>query len=283
MQSAPKPNTEEKRLQTLQSYKILDTLSEAEYDRITKLASIICGTPIALVSLVDADRQWFKSKVGLDAPETPRDLAFCAHAILLPEDLLVVEDMLDDTRFHDNPLVTGGQKIRFYAGAPLKVSSGDTLGTLCVIDSVPKKLTEEQKDGLRILARHVVDEIEKRRPKEIISYVKNLFHSSENIVNDVTKANIKIAPTNIVAKRLITIVLMLAVFLFDLATPLGIAAGIAYIPIIFCALWSPKPSMPFIYATIASTLTILGFFLSAYGPIVMWIVLTNRTLSITSI
>jgi signal transduction histidine kinase len=154
MQTAPLPHTEELRLEALSAHAILDTLPEQDFDDVTQLASFICGVPIALVSLVDRERQWFKSRVGLDATETPRDLAFCAHAIL-QDDVFVVPDSHQDERFHDNPLVTGGPRVRFYAGTPLKSESGHSLGTLCIIDHEPRKLTAEQARVLRRLGRQV--------------------------------------------------------------------------------------------------------------------------------
>ena len=146
------------RLQALQSYAILDTPPEASFDQLTRFASQLCNTPIALVSLIDRDRQWFKSRVGLDVPETPRDIAFCTHAILQP-DIFEVRDAIADPRFHDNPLVLGKPDIRFYAGTPLIDPTGKPLGTLCVIDRVPRSLTPLQRDGLRLLGRAVIDQI----------------------------------------------------------------------------------------------------------------------------
>jgi len=162
MKVAPIPNNEIARLAALSEAAILDTPPETGFDDLTKLAASVCGVPIALVSLVDTHRQWFKSRVGLDAEQTPRELAFCAHAIL-DEGVFIVPDAHEDERFFDNPLVQGAPNVRFYAGAPVTSQEGFNVGTLCVIDHQPRTLTPEQLEVLRSLARQAAAQIDLRR------------------------------------------------------------------------------------------------------------------------
>jgi len=171
MQSAKLPENEEERIKTLSDYSLLDTMPEQIFDDLTKISTEICNTSISLVTLVDRDRQWFKSKIGMDAVETSRDVAFCSHAIL-QEEVFVVEDTLKDERFFDNPLVTEEPNIRFYAGAPIKAANGLALGTLCVIDQKPMQLEDHKVEALVALARQVEVCIELRRQYELSNKAK---------------------------------------------------------------------------------------------------------------
>jgi len=157
-----KPANEEARIAALEKYAILDTDPEQSFDDLTLLASFVCKSPIALISLIDEDRQWFKSRVGMDASETSRDVAFCSTAILQSE-IFVVPDALADDRFRDNPLVVSDPHIRFYAGAPLINEDGHALGTLCVVDQAPRELAPEQREALKALSRLVLGQLEFRR------------------------------------------------------------------------------------------------------------------------
>lgn len=160
---APPHPREEARLAELMGLAILDTLPEEDYDQFVRLAAQVCDAPIALISLVDENRQWFKARVGIDVCETGRDEAFCAHAILEQDRLMVVPDTLQDERFADNPLVLGPPHIRFYAGAPVVLDSGLPAGTLCVIDTRPRTLYPWQIQTLMLLSRRIARLLEKRR------------------------------------------------------------------------------------------------------------------------
>ena len=162
MPAAERPATEAERLRALESYRILDTAPEAVFDDLVAVAAHICGTPISLITLIDDSRQWFKARVGLDIAETRREHAFCAHAILDTRPL-IVPDATTDTRFADNPYVVEAPSIRFYAGAPLVTPDGQALGTLCVLDSVPRDLTPPQLAALQALARQAAALLEWRK------------------------------------------------------------------------------------------------------------------------
>ena len=161
MPPAPLPSNEEERLKALLRYDILDTKDEEVFDRITELAREAFDTPVALISLLDRDRQWFKSKVGLNICETPREQAFCSYAVLENEPL-IVPNALEDERFADNPLVTSEPHIRFYAGAPIRAGGNLPIGTLCIIDFYPRDFSESDVEHLRLLAGHTMQEIEMR-------------------------------------------------------------------------------------------------------------------------
>jgi GAF domain-containing protein len=164
----PVPPNEPKRLKILWEYEVLDTVPEEIFDDLTELAALICEAPISLISLVDEDRQWFKSKFGTSITETSRGVSFCAHA-LTGQGLLIVPDATRDRRFSSNPMVVSDPKIRFYAGAPLVTPDGYVLGTICVLDTKPRELRPEQKKALELLARHVMSQLEFRRRSLAIS------------------------------------------------------------------------------------------------------------------
>src|SRR5215469_351708 len=180
---------EAKRLKVLWQYDVLDTVPEEVFDDLTELAARICEAPIALISLVDENRQWFKSKVGISVNETSRDISFCAHAIRQHE-LFIIPDATQDLRFAKNPLVTSDPKIRFYAGAPLITPDGHALGTLCVIDKVPRELRPEQKQALRVLARRVMTQLELRRHAGALT---RAHKERDQIKNELTKAQTELA------------------------------------------------------------------------------------------
>lgn len=163
---------EKERIKSLESYELLDTLSESDYDNITAIASEICHTRISLVTLVDNNRQWFKSHHGLNVRETPREVAFCAHAILDEHNVFIVQDAREDERFHDNPLVTDDPHVIFYAGVPLLSDQGLPLGTLCVIDDQPKELNAGQIQSLKSLANQVMNLLSLRKTKLVLEKTK---------------------------------------------------------------------------------------------------------------
>src|SRR5438309_518380 len=186
---APVPKNEKQRLKVLWQYSVLDTMPEEIFDDLTELAARICEAPIAMITLVDEDRQWFKAKVGVSINETSRDISFCAHAITQPG-LFIVPDATRDERFAKNPLVKSDPKVRFYAGAPLVTPDGYALGTLCVIDKVPRELRPQQKQALRVLARHVMTQLELRRHAGALTRANK---ERDKIKTDLDKAQSELA------------------------------------------------------------------------------------------
>ena len=176
---------EKERIAALHSYYISDTFSEIEYDNIAKLASAICGTPVSLVTFMDENFQWFKAKVGTDYVGTPREIAFCEYTMQVAEQVMVVEDMTADSRFADNPLVTQDPNIRFYAGAPITTEEGYTLGTVCVLDVIPRKLSQQQIEALQILSKQVLQLLKTRKMNVDLGLVnKALIGHNKTIKGD---------------------------------------------------------------------------------------------------
>ena len=176
----PIPANENERLEALYSFNILDTHPEEQYDRLTQLASVICDVPISIVNFIDKDRQWFKSKIGINAGETHRNLSICQYAIM-GDKIFEVEDAILDTRFKNNPLVTGYPYFRFYAGQPL-IDNGFAYGTLCVMSDKPKKLNDTQKLVLEILAKEVVSQMNLRKKEKETEKLEKLFNMSIDMV-----------------------------------------------------------------------------------------------------
>lgn len=189
MLEPPFPTNEHERLMEILDYEILDTLPEISFDDLVKVASIVCKTPISLISLVDSDRQWFKARIGLEVHELPRDISFCGHTIN-QLDVFIVNDSDKDVRFADNPIVTGEPFVKFYAGAPLISSQGNAIGTICVIDQVPRELNQEQVTILQLLAKQVVQVMELRKQTlnrnkaihELKEISKTLLEQKEKLV-----------------------------------------------------------------------------------------------------
>ncbi len=191
MKVAPLPPDETNRLTALREYEVLDTPEEVVFDEIAKLASQICATPISLISLIDEKRQWFKARRGMADRESPRDVAFCAHAIL-DNQLLEVSDVTQDERFYDNPLVTGDPNIRFYAGMPLETPSGHRLGTLCVIDRKPRQLDEHQRFALQVLSQQVVLQLELRHKNRKVSQQLAIAETQKEALEQLNQVQVRI-------------------------------------------------------------------------------------------
>lgn len=215
---APIPHNESERLKSLERYQILDTPADKNFDDLIYLASQICEAPISLISLIDTNRQWFKAKQGLDVRETHRDYAFCAHAIL-DEDILVIPDAMQDERFKDNPLVTDNPNIRFYAGAPLVTPDHQRLGTLCVIDRKPRQLNDFQLTALRILSKQVVKELElhlqNRLLNEKLEKIQQQKEDIRRMLEDRNDLVEQLKESNIIRER------VLSIMAHDLRSPLN--------------------------------------------------------------
>ncbi|MBG9378067.1 GAF domain-containing protein [Panacibacter sp. DH6] len=195
MRVADLPGNDEERLAALHSYDILDSLPEKEYNDITLLASTICSTPISLISFIDDKRQWFKSNHGLSVRETPKDYAFCSHAILDPSAILIVPDSRADERFSGNPLVEGDPHVIFYAGVPLVNKDGFPLGSLCVIDNKTRTLSENQLAALKILSGHVVSLLELRRATKTMTVLQKLLEErNEELQQRVDQFDTQVIP-----------------------------------------------------------------------------------------
>lgn len=205
MKSANPHERESERLELLESYTVLDSLPEKDYDNLTALAAYICGTPVSLITLLDQKRQWFKSNHGLDIRETPRDYAFCSHAMNGEDSLFMIEDARKDERFHDNPLVTDDPNVIFYAGIPLRDDTGLSLGTLCVIDHRPRVLSEAQIEALRVLSEQVMRLLELRKSKcgleranrELALFSNRLEQEVKERTDDLEKSNASLEKANL--------------------------------------------------------------------------------------
>lgn len=198
------PVNEKERLANLKEYNILDTPEEDSFNEIVKLASIICNAPISTISLIDEKRQWFKAKIGIDDTETPREQAFCAHAIN-GNDLMVVPNAINDERFYDNPMVTNAPDIRFYAGMPIVTPDGNKLGTICVIDRKPRNLDDDQKFALQILAKNVMTLLELRIKNNNLSDTLSALYTQSNETDRINNVNNR----------------LLSILAHDLKNPLG--------------------------------------------------------------
>ncbi len=190
------PTNEFARLQSLNEHELLDTLPEDMYDDMTRIATEITGTPISLITLVDKDRQWFKSKQNLDVTETPREYSFCAHAIVNSDEVFIVPDARYDERFFDNPLTAGNPHVIFYAGVPIKDAAANAIGTLCVIDSRPRELSDQQLEALKALAKLVKAHFELRKTKmdlekaqDDLKIVQSLVMTMQDDIKDLVKNN----------------------------------------------------------------------------------------------